>query len=113
MTDKDWEELAHGPFIYSDDSNYIKYNNDINYNDNNYIKKDNNDNNYSNDIEYFYECSKCNACWDESKKPKCICLDESDYDNELISFNDHEIENIPINYYINFYTKFDFPTGQF
>ena len=62
ITDKDWEELEHGPFIYSDD------------------------------IEYIYECSKCNACWDESKKPKCICLDESD----ISSFEDHEIENIPI-----------------
>ena len=66
--------------------------NDINYyNDNNY--SNDNDNNYSNNIEYFYECSRCNARWDESKEPKCICLDES----ELISFNDHEIENIPIN----------------
>jgi len=95
MTDKDWEELEHGPFIYSDDKNYIKYNNDYNdinyYNDNNY--SNDNDNNYSNNIEYFYECSRCNALWDESKEPKCICLDES----ELISFNDHEIENIPIN----------------
>tara|TARA_B110000027_G_C15890689_1_gene199579 strand:- start:6 stop:419 length:414 start_codon:yes stop_codon:yes gene_type:complete len=65
ITDKDWDELEQGPFIYSDDSN---------------------------DTEYLYECSKCNARWDESKEPKCICLDES----ELISFEDHEIENIPI-----------------
>jgi hypothetical protein len=65
ITDKDWDELEQGPFIYSDDSN---------------------------DTEYLYECSKCNARWDESKEPKCICLDETD----LISFEDHEIENIPI-----------------
>jgi len=58
ITDKDWEELEHGPFIYSDD-----------------------------------ECSKCK----KTCKPKCLYLDDDKYDDELISFDDHEIENIPIN----------------
>ena len=96
MTDKDWEELEHGPFINRDDKNYIKYNNYYNdiyskdINDSNYDNDNDNDN--DNDIEYFYKCSKCNASWDEYKKPKCICLDENDF----VSFKDHEIENIPI-----------------
>lgn len=67
MTDKDWEELEHGPFIYSDDE------------------------------EYFYECSRCKKTWDESEEPKCVCLDEDNYDNELISFEDHEEIIIKIN----------------
>jgi hypothetical protein len=66
MTDKDWDELEHGPFIYSDDE------------------------------EYFYECKRCKKIWDECEDPKCICLDNN-YDNELISFEDHEIKNLPIN----------------
>jgi len=67
ITDKDWEELEHGPFIYSDD------------------------------IEYIYECSTCKKTWDESEEPKCACLDENEYDDELISFEAHKIKNIPIN----------------
>lgn len=58
ITDKDWDELEHGSFIYSDD-----------------------------------ECSKCK----KTCKPKCLYLDENDYDNELISFEDHEEEIITIN----------------
>ena len=64
MTDKDWEELEHGPFIYSYDD------------------------------EYYYECTRCKKTWDEFEETKCVCLDgndnDNDYDDELISFENHE-----------------------
>ena len=62
MTKEDWDEIKTGPFIYSDDE------------------------------EYFYECTRCKKVWDEYDEPKCICqyADEQDFDDQLISFEDHE-----------------------
>jgi len=71
MTDEDWKELEHGPFIYSDN------------------------------IEYIYECSICKRSWKESKEPECICLDvnelislkDHEIENIQINLDTNKTEN--------------------
>ena len=66
MSDKDWEELEYGPFIYSDDS-----------------------------CVYEYECNNCGNVWDGYAQCTCACID-SDYDEHNINFDNNEDQIIEI-----------------